>query len=175
MKKGVRSWRAALENARRNPDVFISEDKDDGRRNNSSVSPVIDGVRFDSRSEAARYLILRERMLQGMIRNLRVHPQYTLKPEMTTESGVSRVVRWRADFEYEQNGLLIVEDWKGGGHKFRNFKEKLPWILAYFASFPNVRVFINDDLSGWYKEVENGARLQDAGGDQSPLSGEISK
>lgn len=73
----------------------------------------LDGQRFDSQAEAARYqeLVLLERA--GAITGLRVHPVYLLEPRARMNGQWLRPVRYIADFEYRENGALVVEDVKG--------------------------------------------------------------
>jgi len=66
-----------------------------------------DGYVFDSKLEAARYfdLIILEKV--GEIQDLCIHPKYKLEV-----NGVL-IGRYTADFEYMQDGKLVVEDVKG--------------------------------------------------------------
>lgn len=68
---------------------------------------IVDGIRFDSKLEAQRYGELKMLQCAGSIRGLRVHVPFLLvvhDVEITT---------YEADFVYEQNGQVIVEDTKG--------------------------------------------------------------
>jgi hypothetical protein len=77
------------------------------RNKYGAVPTEIDGRRFDSLAEAARYgeLLLRERA--GEITGLRVHPRYPL----TVEG--EQVAVYEADFWYSEGGRPVVEDVKG--------------------------------------------------------------
>jgi len=68
-----------------------------------AIPVVINGIRFASKREGARYweLLLMEKGLK--IRNL------TLQPNFKFPCGTS----YRADFAYEENGKSVVEDIKG--------------------------------------------------------------
>lgn len=78
---------------------------------------------FDSRKEAARYDELVLLSKAGVIRDLRLQPQFTLKESYITAHGDrSRAVTYRADFSYEEWGEdgawhLVVEDVKGPSTK----------------------------------------------------------
>lgn len=69
---------------------------------------IVDGVRFDSKGEAQRYLTLRQLESAGRIRELRRQPEFALH----SGSG-KRVAAYIADFAYlDESGQLIVEDFK---------------------------------------------------------------
>lgn len=74
----------------------------------------IDGVRFASKSEAARYQELRLLEKAGEIRDLELQPRYELQPPFTDRDGK----RWRAiyyvsDFEYWEGEQGVAEEVKG--------------------------------------------------------------
>lgn len=93
----------------------------------------VDGLRFDSKREAARYAVLKVRMQAGDIRRLKCQPRYALCPliiehgdvrDINTGSNSPRrlpVSEYVADFEYEESdrgygGItwrLVIEDAKG--------------------------------------------------------------
>jgi len=68
---------------------------------------VIDGVRFASKKEGARYLELKLLEKSGAIKNLELQPRYDLIVN-AVNCGF-----YKADFRYFQNGKRIVEDVKG--------------------------------------------------------------
>lgn len=75
----------------------------------------VDGIKFDSKREAARYgeLLLLEKA--GKIRELKVHPTYKLENAngaIKFKSG--RVAKYTPDFSYFEPGRgVVVEDVKG--------------------------------------------------------------
>lgn len=78
------------------------------KRNKYGNEPmVVDGVRFASKREARRYLVLRERLERGEIRGLRLQVPYELVVRM----------KYVADFVYEEAAedgwSTVVEDSKG--------------------------------------------------------------
>src|SRR5262245_5127992 len=88
---------------------------------------VVDGVRLDSKAEAARYYELVLMQKAGLIRELRPHPQFFLhtvrlkgdKIEVVPLKGVNgRDLCYEADFSYKSMTLstsadgLVVEDVK---------------------------------------------------------------
>ena len=76
------------------------------RRNKfNAVKTVVDGITFDSKKEAKRYGELKMLGVKG----LRVHGRWELEIK-DVKLGV-----YESDFEYtDENGLLVVEDVKGG-------------------------------------------------------------
>lgn len=68
-----------------------------------------DGIRFDSRKEAARYRELRLLEQAGAIHDLRLQVPFVLLPK----SQYGRAVKYIADFVYMEDGRQVVEDTKG--------------------------------------------------------------
>ncbi len=77
---------------------------------------VIDGVTFDSKKEAQRWVELKGMEQLGAIKNLRRQVPFELIPKQTdpeTGKTIERAVTYKADFVYEQDGKTVVEDVKG--------------------------------------------------------------
>ena len=72
-----------------------------------NIPTEMDGIRFDSRKEAARYLILREQERRGEIKNLLVHGRIPLEV-----NGIF-ICHFEVDFMFERDGKLRAEDVKG--------------------------------------------------------------
>lgn len=91
-------------------DEYKTLTKSRGRRSKYGAQPVnIDGLRFDSKKEAARWnqLVLLERA--GVIQGLRRQVPFVL----IDKSKYGRAIKYVADFSYMQDGVEIVEDAKG--------------------------------------------------------------
>jgi hypothetical protein len=71
-----------------------------------NVPEWVDGIRFASRAEARRYQELKLLVRAGAISHLKIQPSYKL-----VVNGV-KVATYRADFHYDENGRLVVEDVK---------------------------------------------------------------
>ena len=72
---------------------------------------VVDGIKFDSKKEAARYkeLCLLERA--GAIQNLKTQVKFVLIPSQKMNGRtVERECSYRADFVYTKDGEMVVED-----------------------------------------------------------------
>lgn len=69
----------------------------------------VDGIEFDSKKEANRYLQLKLLERAGEIQDLQLQVKFELIPKQKGE----RACNYIADFVYTQNGETIVEDTKG--------------------------------------------------------------
>ena len=108
----------------------------------------INGIRFDSRKEAKRYVQLMHAMHLGAIRDLRLQVDFTIQEAYTDCQGKRiRAIRYRADFTYRLTGDFpasisaedrelwrryiesgketVVEDVKGVKTQAYKLKEKL--------------------------------------------------
>lgn len=70
---------------------------------------VIDGIRFDSKKEAKRYLELKILEKAGVIKDLRRQVPYVI----INKSRYGRAIKYVADFVYYEDDKLVVEDVKG--------------------------------------------------------------
>lgn len=75
----------------------------------NAVKTEVDGIKFDSKHEASRYRELRVLEQAGEITNLRLQVPFELIPK----SKYGMPIRYIADFVYNENDQLIVEDAKG--------------------------------------------------------------
>ncbi len=73
-----------------------------------------DGIVFDSKKEANRYLELKLLQKAGKIQNLRLQVPFELIPAQKVNGKVvERSCKYVCDFMYEENGKTVVEDTKG--------------------------------------------------------------
>lgn len=72
-----------------------------------AVPTVVDGIRFASKREAARYEELKLAQHAGDISELELQPNFPLWVE-----GVL-ICTYRADFKYREGAQLVIEDVKG--------------------------------------------------------------
>ena len=95
-----------------------------GRKYNN-VIVTIDGIKFDSKRESERYLILKDAQSKRVISELQVHVKYILIPQITEKyivhlktkdkekvRTVQQPITYTCDFQYMKDGLLVVEDIK---------------------------------------------------------------
>ena len=87
----------------------------------------VDGIVFDSRHEASRYIQLKYMMRFGLISDLELQVPFELIPKQKDRAGnVVRPVRYQADFVYKRpNGETVVEDAKGVRTEVYKIKKKL--------------------------------------------------
>jgi Protein of unknown function (DUF1064) len=78
------------------------------RRNKYGAVPtIVDGIRFASKLEAARYAQLRQMQSVGLIRNLELQPRFPCVVNSV------KVCDYVADFAYFRDNTRVIEDVKG--------------------------------------------------------------
>lgn len=99
-----------------------------GKNKFKAVAVVIDGVRFASKKEAARYNELKLLQKAGEIHSLEIHPRFKI------EINGRKICTYVADFRYWQSfgGRAVIEDVKGykKGAAYNLFKLKKAMLLA---------------------------------------------
>ena len=87
----------------------------------------VSGKKFDSTAEARRFAELSRLLRVGKISELRRQVSYELIPAQYDGDGklLERAVSYKADFTYERDGALVVEDVKGARTKDFIIKRKL--------------------------------------------------
>ncbi len=126
--------------------------------NNTKVE--FDNIKFDSKREMKRYLVLKEAQDKGVITNLELQPKYELIPAIREEyikhlktkdkvetRTVQLAITYTADFRYKKDGITVVEDVKASPNmaaldKAFLLKEKM---FRYFFGFPIKRVYKETD------------------------------
>ena len=85
----------------------------------------IDMYVFDSIAESKRYkeLVLLQRA--GKITELQLQPKFLLQESFRKNGKTYRKIEYIADFMYEENGKIIVEDVKGTETEVFKLKHKL--------------------------------------------------
>ena len=84
-----------------------------------------DGIKFDSKRERDRYMVLKDAERRGVISELKCQPVFELMPAIyhdeiqhlkTKDKVVKRcdqlAITYRGDFQYIKDGNLVVEDCK---------------------------------------------------------------
>lgn len=87
----------------------------------------MDGITFDSKREADRYLVLKGMEEDGLIGDLRRQVRYELVPAFDVDGKHYRPVYYVADFVYvdKETGNEVVEDVKGMRTDVYKLKSKL--------------------------------------------------
>lgn len=96
-----------------------------GRSKYHARKTTVDGITFDSRKEADRYLVLKGMEDDGAIENLRRQVRYELVPAFDVDGKHYRPVYYVADFVYVEDGREVVEDVKGVRTDVYKLKSKL--------------------------------------------------
>jgi len=87
---------------------------------------VVDGIKFDSKKEAKRYIELKTLEKVGKIRELKLQPVFLLQEGFYRNGKAIRQITYRADFEYiDERGQRVVEDVKGVKTDVYKIKKKL--------------------------------------------------
>ena len=73
----------------------------------------IDGYKFDSKKEAAKYKELKLLLRAGQIQELILQPEFILQKSFKLDSVTHRAIKYVADFKYIQGGKIIIIDVKG--------------------------------------------------------------
>ena len=82
-------------------------------------------IAFASKLEARRYDVLVLLLKSGEITDLKLQPEFTLIEAYTKPDGERvRAMRYRADFSYRENGVLVVEDVKSEATRTRTYLDK---------------------------------------------------
>ena len=88
----------------------------------------VDGIKFDSKKEAERYVVLRDLEVNGLIEGLELQPRFSWSTTYAAngKSMTSNRFFYKADFSYYSDGELVVEDVKGYkfGPAYATFKRK---------------------------------------------------
>lgn len=89
---------------------------------------ILDGIKFDSRKEADRYLDLKLLNKLGLIKELELQKTFELQPKYVNNKGEHiRAITYKCDFFYydTKKKQYIVEDTKGFKTEVYKIKKKL--------------------------------------------------
>ena len=100
----------------------------------------VDGIRFDSQKEAARYCELKKLEAIGEIERLELQPKFELLPPFVCNGAKIRGIVYRADFSYYQGGVKYIEDVKG--FKTKEYQIKKKFLLYNIAQSEEKTIFI---------------------------------
>ena len=88
---------------------------------------VVDGMKFDSKLEAKRYIQLKLLQRAGEIKDLRTQAEFILQPSYKKNGKTIRAIKYVADFVYYdvRKGKTIIEDTKGFRNDVYKLKKKI--------------------------------------------------
>ena len=101
----------------------------------NTVSEIND-IKFDSKKEGRRYLVLLDMYKNGEISDLRLQPQFTLIEGFKTPTGETvQAERYVADFSYiDRRGGFVVEDVKSEAtRKKESYRIKKKQIMDVYG------------------------------------------
>lgn len=99
----------------------------------------VNGVTFDSAGEARRYQDLAFMERGGLITDLRCQVPFELAPAFKDRDGKRhRPITYIADFVYDEDGVTVVEDFKGVETDVFKLKRKL-----FLARYPQYKFRIS--------------------------------
>ncbi|MGA1047727.1 MAG: DUF1064 domain-containing protein [Minisyncoccia bacterium] len=100
---------------------------------------IIDGITFDSKSEAKRYQELKLLERGGQIKNLSLQPKFLLQEGFVNihTGGKERAIEYVGDFMYSEGSETIVEDCKGFKTSDYKIKRKL-FINKYQDKYKHI-------------------------------------
>ena len=88
----------------------------------------LDGILFDSKREATRFMQLRTLHRAGVISNLQLQVPFALAPAVKIKGRMRPPLKYIADFVYQENGSQVVEDAKG--HVTEGYRIKRHLMVA---------------------------------------------
>ncbi len=105
---------------------FSKCDEDESKYKNKKVE--YKGMKFDSKKEYIRYLVLEDMQRKGEIFDLQRQVPFQLVPPFELNGKKYKAMKYIADFVYKKGGKTIVEDVKGIRTDVYKIKKKL---MAY--------------------------------------------
>ncbi len=123
--------------------MFFGTQKKCGKYKNHKIE--FNGIKFDSKKEMQRYILLKEAEDKGIIQDLKLQVRFELIPAIKEEyvehlktkdkiktRTVQLPITYTCDFQYYKNGELIVEDVKASKSMLPKefvLKEKMMFAL----------------------------------------------
>jgi hypothetical protein len=99
----------------------------------------IDGMKFDSGKEGARYLELKLLQYAGEISDLETQPQFILQSEFKDAHSGKKVdaITYRADFRFCEKGKVIIEEVKGANKRGKALMTEASRLRFKMAQYQN--------------------------------------
>lgn len=108
-----------------------------------AVKTTYDGITFDSKLEANRYLELKALESKGFISGLELQKEFELQPKFRDNQGkLQRPIKYIADFVYyDEEGNYIAEDTKGFETPEFKIKKKM-----FLFKYPDVKFIMTKNI-----------------------------
>ncbi|MDH6351896.1 DUF1064 domain-containing protein [Brevibacillus sp. 1238] len=116
----------------------------------------VDGIKFDSKAESEYYVVLKEKLAAGEIRDMKLQPVYVLQDKCSRNGKNLQAITYKADFEVlHLDGSLEVIDIKGEETEAFKIKAKM-----FMYKYPDLKLTLLKKVmkyGGWittdeYKE-----------------------
>lgn len=121
-----------------------AEKKAQKRNKYGAKATTVDGIEFDSKAEAKRYVQLKAMEKAGQVVDLRIQVPFELIPAQDKAGRKERAVVYVADFTYrDSDGAFVVEDTKSAPTKTREYVIKRKLMLQVYGIAVR-EVLIND-------------------------------
>ena len=106
---------------------------------------IVDGIKFDSKLEARRYIQLKLLQRAGEITDLRMQVEFVLQPSYKKNGKTIRAIKYIADFVYYdvKRKETIVEDTKGFRNEVYKLKKK---IFEYIYPYLQIKEINKNDI-----------------------------
>jgi len=92
---------------------------------------VVDGLKFDSKREAARWQELKLLQSAGKIRNLVRQVEFKLAPAVSIKGRKRPALKYIADFAYDDGPQWVIEDVKGKVTEGYRIKRHLMAVMGF--------------------------------------------
>lgn len=96
-----------------------------------NVKTEVDGIKFDSKKEAKRWVELKQLRDAGRISNLMRQVTFQLVPQVVLDGRKQQPVKYVADFQYQVGNQIVVEDVKG--FKTPEYRMKRKMMKAFLG------------------------------------------
>ena len=121
-----------------------------------NTKTVADGIKFDSKLEAKRYLQLKEWEKEGRITGLELQPCFELVPAFEKNGKKWRKMTYVADFQYFScaEDKCIVEDVKGSEKVLTDVFRLKQKLFEYRYDELTIRIVTSKDIKKFQRETK---------------------
>ena len=119
---------------------------------------VADGIKFDSKLEAKRYVQLKILERAGVIRDLELQTEYELIPSFKKDGKTWRKTVYKADFRYilAEDDSYIIEDVKGSTAVITDVFRLKQKLFEYKYPEYTISIVTSKDIKKFQKETKVG-------------------
>lgn len=123
-----------------------------------NTKTVADGIKFDSKLEAERYAQLKILESAGVIRDLKLQPEYELIPSFRKNGKTWRRTVYKADFRYIlcEDDSYIIEDVKGSTAVITDVFRLKQKLFEYKNPDLTISIVTSKDIKKFQKETKVG-------------------